>query len=685
MPMNKKRTVRYIFVLILLTIIFTPLHIHCDTIACDHCQNTITYDPNNIVCEGQFITCDVCKNSTFVLGNKHDYFVDSETPATCQDEGTVVELCRYCQHRKQTNTPKINHTWNNIGTTQATCTSAGIKQEECTQCGQFRNSPIPELGHDFVETVIKNPTCSENGLTRKACTRCNESSDITTNALGHNLSNWKTTKEPTCTSSGEETRMCTRCNSLETRALNSLGHSFTNWNTSKSATCTAQGEETRTCTRCNNKETRAINELGHNYTNWKITKKVTCIEDGKEIRTCSRCNKEENKTIKALNHDFSGWKVINEPTCIDDGKEIRTCLRCNKEEGNSIKALGHEMTNMELKKEPTCIDKGYKQALCKRCNKEVKEDINPLGHNYLEFVVIKEPSLNQKGYKEKKCTRCNNILREEIPALTFKEYAKEHPATVALTSVAIVGVSTASIYFFLTKKVAKAGVKVVGKSLVARTSRQLLRELEIKTIDLIATENEYSKSLSEKLKKMPMIKFNFDDFDNYQELIEEHDPDLIIYELSNTNINELNEFEDVKVLVIGLKEIIDKHIDELNQLKKDKIIANYSTYDKNTTTTILLPLYKPELDIDNSLEGLSLVLSVFGLEWAANILDLLSSGKEIHDIVKEGNPDSVDKLTVLADACAIFGIDGEIFENIASYLEKIKQGKRKLDENLSEE
>ena len=605
--MNKKRTVGYIFVLILLTIIFTPLHIHGDTINCDYCQNTITYDPDNIVCEGQFITCDVCQRSSFVPGNKHDYHIQSETPATCQNEGTIVELCRYCQHRKQTSTPKINHTWTDIGTTQATCTSAGIKQEECAQCGQFRNSLIPELGHNFTETVIKNPTCTENGLTQKACTRCNESSDITTNALGHNFSNWKTTK------------------------------------------------------------------------------KVTCTDNGKEIRICSRCNKEENKTIKALNHDFSEWKIINEPTCTDDGKEIRTCLRCNKEEDNSIKALGHEMTNMELKKEPTCIDKGYKQALCKRCNKEVSEDINPLGHNFSEFVVIKEPSLNQKGYKEKKCIRCNDILREEIPALTFKEYAKENPATVALTSIAIVGVSTASIYFFLTKKVAKAGVKVVGKSLVARTSRQLLRELEIKTIDLIATENEYSKSLSETLKKMPMIKFNFDNINNYQESIEEHDPDLIIFELSGTNINELNEFEDVKVLVVSLKEIIDKHNDELNQLKKDKTIVNYTTYDKNMTTTILLPLYKPELDIDNSLEGLSLVLSVFGLEWAANILDLLSSGKEIHDIVKEGDPDSVDKLTVLADACSIFGIDGEIFENIASYLEKIKQGKRKLDENLSEE
>ena len=606
-PMNKKRTVICLFVLTLLTIAFTPLHIHGDTITCDNCQNTITYDPDNIVCEGQFITCDVCQTSTYVPGNKHDYHIQSETPATCQDEGTVVELCRNCQHRKQTNTPKINHTWNNIGTTQPTCTVAGIKQEECAQCGQIRNSQIPELGHNFSETVIKNPTCTENGLTQKACTRCNESSNITTNALGHN------------------------------------------------------------------------------FTNWKTIKKVTCTEDGKDSRACTRCNKEETKTVKALNHNFSEWKTIKEPACIDGGIETRTCSRCNKEENNSIKALGHEMTNMELKKNPTCIDKGYKQALCKRCNKELGEDINPLGHNYSEFVVIKEPSLNQKGYKEKKCIRCKDILREEIPALTFKEYAKEHPATVALTSIAIVGVSTASIYFFLTKKVAKAGVKVVGKSLVAKTSRQLLKELEIKTIDLIATENEYSKSLSEMLKKMPMIKFNFDSIDNYQELIEEHDPDLIIFELSNTNINKLNEFEDVKVLVIGLKEIIDKHIKELNQLKKDKTIVNYTTYDKNMAATILLPLYKPELDIDNSLEGLSLVLSVFGLEWAANILDLLSSGKEIHDIVKEGDPDSVDKLTVLADACAIFGIDGEVFESIASYLEKIKQGKRKLDENLSDE
>ena len=644
--MNKKRTVICLFVLTLLTIVFTPLHIHGDTITCDHCQNTIHYNPDNIVCEGQFITCDVCQTSTYVPGNKHDYHIQSETPATCQDEGTVVELCRYCQHRKQTNTPKINHTWNNIGTTQPTCTVAGIKQEECTQCGQIRNSPIPELGHNFSETVIKNPTCTENGLTQKACTRCNESSNITTNALGHN---------------------------------------FANWNTSKPATCITQGEEVRTCSQCNKKESRIINALGHNFANWKTIKKVTCTENGKDSRACTRCNKEETKTVKALNHNFSEWKTINEPTCIDDGKEIRTCSRCNKEENNSIKALGHEMTNMELKKNPTCIDKGYKQALCKRCNKELSEDINPLGHNFSEFVVIKEPSLNQKGYKEKKCTRCNNILREEIPALTFIEYAKENPTTVALTSIAIIGVSTASIYFFLTKKVAKTGVKLIGKSLVAKTSRQLLKELEIKTIDLIATENEYSKSLSETLMKMPMIKFNFDNIENYQELIEEQDPDLIIFELSNANINEINKFEDIKVLVIGSNIIIDNHINELIQSKKDKTIVNYTTYDKNITTTILLPLYKPELDIDNSLEGLSLVLSVFGLEWAANILDLLSSGKEIRDIVKEGDPDSVDKLTVLADACAIFGIDGEVFESIASYLEKIKQGKRKLDENLSDE
>lgn len=644
--MNKKRTVICLFVLTLLTIAFTPLHIHGDTITCDNCQNTIAYDPDNIVCEGQFITCDVCQTSTYVPGNKHDYHIQSETPATCQDEGTVVELCRNCQHRKQTNTPKINHTWNIIGTTQPTCTAAGIKQEECAQCGQIRNSPIPELGHIFSETIIKNPTCTENGLIQKACTRCDESSNITTNALGHN---------------------------------------FASWNTYKPATCITQGEEVRTCSQCNKKESRIINALGHNFTNWKTIKKVTCTENGKDSRACTRCNKEETKTVKALNHNFSEWKTINEPTCIDDGKEIRTCSRCNKEENNSITALGHEMTNMELKKNPTCIDKGYKQALCKRCNKELGEDINPLGHNYSEFVVIKEPSLNQKGYKEKRCTRCNNILREEIPALTFIEYAKENPTTVALTSIAIIGVSTASIYFFLTKKAAKKGVKLIGKSLVAKTSRKLLKELEIKTIDLIATENEYSKSLSETLKKMPMIKFNFDNIDNYQELIEEQDPDLIIFELSNANINEINKFEDIKVLVIGSNIIIDNHINELIQLKKDKTIVNYTTYDKNITTTILLPLYKPELDIDNSLEGLSLVLSVFGLEWAANILDLLSSGKEIHDIVKEGDPDSVDKLTVLADACAIFGIDGEVFESIASYLEKIKLGKRKLDENLSDE
>lgn len=119
--MNKKRTVICLFVLTLLTIAFTPLHIHGDTITCDNCQSIITYDPDNIVCEGQFITCDVCQTSTYVPGNKHDYHIQSETPATCQDEGTVVELCRYCQHRKQTNTPKINHTWNNIGTTQPTC------------------------------------------------------------------------------------------------------------------------------------------------------------------------------------------------------------------------------------------------------------------------------------------------------------------------------------------------------------------------------------------------------------------------------------------------------------------------------------------------------------------------------------------------------------------------------------
>ena len=578
----KKATVKILLVLFLFTISFYHLivHIHADVVQCDNCGNNISYNPDEIICEGARLPCEKCGFTVFVTGNKHNYFVDQRQSreATCTSGGRLVELCAICQRYKETIIPSKNHNWVVTANKDATCTSDGVSQQKCSSCNQTRDVIIPKLNHSFKETILKKVSCEENGLIRKTCTRCNETNDVKVKALGHKFSKWTTKKE------------------------------------------------------------------------------VTCTKDGEEIRTCSRCNKVES---------------------------------------NTIEALGHDIDEFEISKEASCIENGLKKVVCKRCNEEINEEIPALGHDYDEFKIVKEASLFSKGRQEKTCQRCGDIVSEDIKALSLKEYQKEHPAiviTAAGGSIAVVG---AGIYIYLSKKaaqkVAKVGVKVVGKSVTAKTAKELLGELEIKTIDLIATENEHSKSLMDILKKAPMIVFNFDGYKDYLEKLEENEPDMIIYELNDDiSLNEIKELtgglEDSKLLIIGLEKIINKYLDTLETLKEDNLIIVYTNYDKFalTTTDILLPLYKPDLDVDNSLDGLSLILSVFGLDWASEALDLISSGKEIYDIVKEGDSDAVDKLTVLAEALGMFGIDAaDTLEDIASYIEKINQGIRKTQENLN--
>ncbi len=112
-------------------------------------------------------------------------FETTTVPATCKDEGTIINKCKICGHTETQTIPKTNRHTYETTTIPSTCKDEGTVTNKCKICGHTETQTIPKTNN-------------------------------------HSFGEWKTTKPATEHSEGEEQRTCSLCNLKQTRTIKPL-------------------------------------------------------------------------------------------------------------------------------------------------------------------------------------------------------------------------------------------------------------------------------------------------------------------------------------------------------------------------------------------------------------------------------------------------------------------------------
>lgn len=449
--------------------------------------------------------------------------------------------------------------------------------------------------------------------------------------------------QATCTESGTYMAQCTVCGTTKEGTIAALGHDFSVLISSEEPTCTTDGRYVYECSRCSQRSTSYPAALGHNYKK-KITKEATCEEDGITTYTCSRCGDSYTKKIEKLGHDVDYEE--KEPTCTEPGYKKGICRRCGKEDIEEYKALGHDLEPYTIIKQPTCEEDGIRTTSCRRCGEEFTETILHPGHKYpKEWTLEKEASYFEEGLESRVCFYCEHKETRIIP----KKSALPIYTGVGVALAAVLG--GLLFYFRKFRKVADKALKEKFKP-----------SFEDKTI-LCSSKDEH---LVEVLKSKSFLEVSTCDNGELEEQAEEAGPDLIITDvLSEERLEELLKrkeegLSDYAIGVMTIDEFLEDHREKLDQLVEDKTIVSYLAYEAKESeilTKMILPIMKPDLKSDESLENIGSIADLLGIPGVSSVINAYVSGRDIKATLEEGELGVSETATIIGDIASILGLD----------------------------
>ncbi len=453
---------------------------------------------------------------------------------------------------------------------------------------------------------------------------------------------------PTCTEQGMAFAYCTidGCSMFGEEIfipIPALGHDFSNIIYAEEPTCTTDGKYIYECSRCSQRSTSYLEALGHNYKS-KVTKEATCEEDGIRTYTCSRCSSSYTKKIEKLGHDFEYEE--KEATCTEAGYKKGICTRCGKEDNEEYDALGHDLEPYTVIKKPTCEEDGIRTTKCKRCGEEFTETILHPGHKYpKEWTLEKEASYFEEGLESRICFYCGHKQTRNIPRKS---------RALIYTGAGVVLASVLGGLFFYFRKFRKVADKALKK--------KFKPSFEDKTV-LCSSKDEH---LIEVLKSKSFLEVSTCDNGELEEQAEEVGPDLIITDiLSEERLEELLKrkeegLSEYPIGVITIGEFLEKSKDRLDELVKDKTIVSYLPYeaDKNEILVkMILPIMKPDLGSDESLENIGAVADLLGIPGVSAVVNAYVSGRDIKATLEEGELGISGTATIIGDIASILEMD----------------------------
>ena len=276
----------------------------------DFCEWRLVKAPTCTEPGVQTRVCERCgeRVNEVVEATEHSVVDVSAKAADCTQDG--YEAYAYCSVCGEEIIPKVaiaaaGHDFGEWETeTAATCEEEGTEARSCKSCGTVEKRVVPATGHSVVDVSAKAADCTQDGYEAYAyCSECGEEiiPKVTVAALGHDFGEWETDIAATCVAEGVEKRVCSRCGAEETCNTAVAEHNFSEWVITRAPTCTEPGVQTRVCASCGISETSAIPVTEHE---WKEVFVLPATEtaEGKTIYKCSICHAEKEETIPKIEH-----------------------------------------------------------------------------------------------------------------------------------------------------------------------------------------------------------------------------------------------------------------------------------------------------------------------------------------------------------------------------------------------
>lgn len=450
-------------------------------------------------------------------------FETTVTPATCESNGKILNVCSVCGYKDEANAKpieKLGHDLEETITTPATCEAAGVKTISCKRdgCTYSTTENISATGHKKSEVVLN---CTSGGVIK--CANCGADLE-TVAAKAHDYSGAVRTVPATCVADGISYTKCVFCEAEKAEPIAKLAHDFDSsaWTDIVPATCGAKGVQKRVCANCDAVELRETAALDHDV----VTKSetfATCIKAGVKIEKCSRLgcdyvnttvsqptghtldggvahaqtctngkytvysctntdantgNKCDYKSYefatgeegKALGHDFAVEASSVAPTCENDGSKTMKCSRCDETETTVLPKLGHNFT-ADANVAETCTTSGYTVMKCSNtgCDKTYNEyKTDPLGHSWGAWAITTQPTNTTDGEMERSCTVAGCTATETAPIpmgdhefdLTRAEITKQATCTAEGEAV-----------YACTKHVDTSGNNTCGVAITVKTAK----------------------------------------------------------------------------------------------------------------------------------------------------------------------------------------------------------------------
>ena len=150
------------------------------------------------------------------------------------------------------------------------------------------------------------------------------------------------------------------------------------------------------------------------------------------------------------------------------------------------------------------------------------------------------------------------------------------------------------------------------------------------------------------------------------ETVAESKPHLYICDINDEErLNDLlqkkkDSLEKVPLGLVVSQELINRIREKLEKLKEDKQIIGYVTFkaDKNDIMIrLILPILKPDLKSDASLENVGKVCDLLGIKGVSTVISAFISGRDIKSTIEDGDLGFAGTATIISDIASILGLD----------------------------
>lgn len=121
------------------------------------------YGKNDVIIDNSWVP----DGDTTMKQEFNHLWSDTETPATCTEDGETGKVCSRCGMKETKKIPALGHDWGDwTVTTPATCTNEGVETRTCNRDpSHVETRTIPTTGHNWVDNGNGTHTCTNCGAT----------------------------------------------------------------------------------------------------------------------------------------------------------------------------------------------------------------------------------------------------------------------------------------------------------------------------------------------------------------------------------------------------------------------------------------------------------------------------------------------------------------------------------------